>query len=107
MQTIRVCGSRYSGGPLDFDREIDPLYKIPPIYPRSALAVGKSGYTIVEFTVDEFGQTEDFKIIETTDKVFNKASIKALSKFRYAPSIRDGKRVRTEGLKHKITFVVD
>lgn len=90
--------------PLDFDREIEPLYKVRPYYPRKALSLGRSGYTILEFSIDEFGQTGNFKVIETTDKFFNKTSIEALSKFRYAPSIRGGKRVKTEGLKHKISY---
>ena len=90
--------------PTDFDRELDALYKILPTYPHKALAAAKEGYVIAEFIVDEFGQVKDIEIIETTDDVFNKASIKALSKFRYAPTIKDGKRVETEGVLHKVSF---
>ncbi|VAV91970.1 hypothetical protein MNBD_ALPHA01-1345, partial [hydrothermal vent metagenome] len=42
-----------------------PLYKIPPTYPRNALVSRKEGYIIAEFTVDELGQVEDLKVIET------------------------------------------
>ncbi len=87
--------------PLDFDRELRPLYKIPPTYPRNALVSRKEGYIVAEFTVDELGKVEDLKVIETTDKVFNKEALAALSKFRYAPTIRDGERVKTKGVLHK------
>ncbi len=30
----------------------------------------------------------------------------ALAQFRYAPSIKDGERVKTEGVLHKITFQI-
>ena len=56
-----------------------------------------------DYKVD-LGQVEDLKVIETTDKVFNKEALAALSKFRYAPTIRDGERIKTKGVLHKVTF---
>jgi len=92
----------------DFNRDLDPLYKIAPTYPDWAQMAGMSGYIIAEFTVDEFGQVRDIKTIGGKNiKTFEKSAYKALSQFRYAPTIRDGKRVRTEGVKHKITFKME
>ena len=89
--------------PLGFDREIDPLYKRVPTYPRS----NRSGYIIAEFTVDEFGQVKDIKTLRGENiKTFEKSAHKALSQFRYAPSIKDGKRVETKGVLHKVTFTI-
>ena len=91
--------------PLGFDREIDPLYKIVPTYPQNASRSGKEGYIIAEFMVDEFGQVKDIKTLEGENiKYFEKEAHKALSQFRYAPSVKDGKRVTTEGVLHKVTF---
>lgn len=90
--------------PLDFDREIDPLYKVLPIYPQSR----RDGYIIAEFTVDKFGQVKDIKTLEGENvKIFEKNAHKALSQFRYAPRIKDGKLVKTEGVKHKVRFTFD
>ncbi|GEM_PF-754096 len=91
--------------PIDFNREIKPLYKTRPKYPRSALMSGKSGHIIAEFTVDEFGQVKDIKTLHGENiKTFEKEAHEALSKFRYAPSTKDGVRVKTEGVLHRITF---
>ncbi|PCI34469.1 MAG: hypothetical protein COB54_01410 [Alphaproteobacteria bacterium] len=91
--------------PLDFDRELDALYKISPKYPYSAQKDGRQGHIIAEFTVDEFGQVKDIKTLEGKNiRTFEKSAHKALSQFRYAPSIVDGKRVETKGVLHKITF---
>jgi len=91
--------------PTDFDRELDPLYKITPTYPMTAQRRGQSGYIVAEFTVDAFGQVKDIKTLEGENvKAFEKEAHKALSKFRYAPSVIDGQRVKTEGVLHKITF---
>jgi len=91
--------------PTDFDREIDPLYKVSPTYPRSALLSGKEGHIIAEFTVDELGQVKDIKTLEGKNvKAFEKNAHKALSQMRYAPSIKDGKRIKTEGVLHRVTF---
>ncbi len=83
-----------------------PLYKLVPNYPRVASRYQKGGYVIAKFTVDEEGRVKDIKIIETTDKVFNGEAVTALSKFRYAPSIKDGKPVKVFDIKHKLSFVM-
>lgn len=91
--------------PTDFDREIDPLYKVSPKYPQRGATSFKQGYIISEFTVDEFGQVKDIKTLEGKNiKFFEKSAHNALSQFRYAPSIKDGKRVKTEGVTHKIIY---
>lgn len=93
--------------PEDFDREINPLYKIAPTYPMSALRSRREGYIIAEFTVDELGQVIDIKTLEGKNvRVFEKNAHEAVAKFRYAPSIRDGKRIKTIGVKNKITFIM-
>ncbi|PHZ85864.1 TonB family protein [Paremcibacter congregatus] len=91
--------------PTDFDREIDPLYKIAPTYPLSAARSGKEGFVIAEFVVTASGQVENIKTLEGENiRDFEKAAHEALSKFRYAPSIQNGQRVRTEGVLHRVTF---
>ncbi len=82
------------------------LYKIAPNYPVTARRHEKGGYVIGKFTVDEEGRVKDIKIIETTDKVFNDEAVSALSKFRYAPSIKDGKPVKAFDVLHKMSFVM-
>ncbi len=94
--------------PVGFEREIEPLYKVIPVYPHSAERSQSEGYIIAEFIVDEFGQVKDIKTLEGENvKTFEKAAHEALSKFRYAPSIKDGERVKTEGVLHKVTFKME
>jgi len=84
-----------------------PIYKIAPMYPRKAQMMGKGGEVVVAFTVNEIGQVEDVKVIESSDTVFNKAAIKAALKFIYIPFVKDGKRVKTHIAEHKITFEME
>lgn len=104
-KSTKHCIALATERPTDFDREIKPLYYTSLVYPMSARRSGKEGYIIAEFTVDEVGQVVDIKTIEGQNiGVFEKNAHKALSKYRYAPSIKNGKRVKTEGVLLRMTF---
>jgi len=83
-----------------------PIIKVAPLYPREAERKGLSGYVVAAFTVDEFGRPKDLRIVETTNEIFNKPSLRAASKFRYEPAVVDGKSVKVENVLHRITFEI-
>ncbi len=100
--SIAIAKARPSG----HQSNILPLYKVAPIYPRKAFFAKKQGYVIVKFTVNQKGEVESPKVIETTDEVFNRAAVESVLKFRYAPSIIGGVPVKTDGVLHKVTFEI-
>jgi TonB family protein len=45
-----------------------PLYRINPKYP----ALQRSGYVVLNFTVNESGQVTNIKVVESTRSIFEK-----------------------------------
>ena len=90
--------------PKDFDVHIDPIYRKNPKYPASAARAGRTGWAILEFVVDENGITRNIGIVESSSNAFEKNSIEAVANFRYAPSVKDGKIVPTEGVRIRMEY---
>lgn len=86
-----------------------PIKKVPPLYPRTALARGINGYTVAEYTVDVNGKTKDITIIEEyPEGYFGKESIKAAKQFLYKPYIGpDGLPVEMHNLRNRFTFYIN
>lgn len=93
-----------------FDIFEEPLYREPVKLPGHRSNAGPlqnnvdKERVLVEFGIDEEGRTKKVKILETTDKRFNKNTIEAIKKFRYAPRVIDGKILETDGVQYEITF---
>jgi len=93
--------------PFESNQSFFPIYKKPPVYPKSALSRGKQGYVIVEYSVDEKGFVRDPRVVAIEgDKVFEQASLDAVKKFRYAPRFIDGQPVAVEGVQNKVFFSI-
>ena len=102
------------------DGEYIPLFKVQPVYPRRAAERGTEGYAIVSFKLTELGTVENIRIIEgkcrsvnnrdgefTTCSMFNSASIRAASKLKYKPIVRDGRAIAVDDVPHKFTFELE
>ena len=84
-----------------------PLYKKIPRYPRNAARNGDEGYVLVEFTVTTRGTVENVQVVESDGvRDFKAAALMAVRGFRYAPAVKDGKLVETEGVRNLISFVM-
>ena len=101
---IQVAGT---GGFAASDGDYLPIVKVAPVYPRRAAERGIEGYVILEFTVTKNGTVTDIVVVETTSSLFNRAAIKAASKFKYKPKVVDGQPVDVAGVLHKITFELE
>ena len=86
------------------DGDYLPLVKVAPIYPRRAAARGLSGWVLVIFTVTSSGTVKDVRVLESTDKIFERAAIQAALRFKYRPRVVDGEPVEVTGVKHYIRF---
>ena len=95
------------GGFENVDGEYLPIVKVAPIYPRRAQSRGLSGYCIVSFTVTKLGTVTDPKIIECSSSLFERASLRAVVKFKYKPRVVNGEPIDVPGVKHKITFEIE
>lgn len=67
-----------------------------PIYPQSALRAHESGWAVVAFTIDPNGRTSDVRVTSSLPKrVFDRAAIDAVSRFRFTPALKNGEAVAT------------
>ncbi len=84
-----------------------PLYKKHPSYPRNAQRAGRDGYVLVEFSVTAIGTVANASVIESEGgKDFERAALKAVEGFRYAPAVQDGVLIETKGVRNLISFQI-
>ena len=73
------------------DRDAQPLVRIPPQYPdRCQKARMKTEIVVVEFDVTEQGQPVNPRVVNSTNTCFNRASLRAVERWKYRPKIVDG-----------------
>lgn len=65
-----------------------------PSYPIEAKTRGLAGAVTVEFTVDENGSVHDPVVVNSSDRIFEEATLRAVSKWRFEPGKRAGRVVR-------------
>lgn len=90
------------------DGEYLPIVKVAPIYPRRAQTRGIMGYCIVEYTVTTSGAIRDPVAVDCQPSgVFEKASVKAATKFKYKPRVVDGEAIEVAGVQNKFTYTLE
>jgi TonB family protein len=81
--------------------------EVAPVYPRDAMKAGTEGLVQVEFTIAPDGTTKDLRVVDSTPKkVFDKAALDSVSKWRFEPILRDGAPVAQRAVL-QVRFVVD
>lgn len=101
---VEISSSGMSSG----DGEYLPIVKVAPIYPRRAQTRGISGYCIVEYTVTTSGAIRDPRAVDCQPAgVFDKASVKAATKFKYKPRVVDGEPIEVAGVQNKFTYELE
>lgn len=97
------------GGPLiPVDNQLVIAIGFPPEYPNRALMRGIEGYAIVGFSVSAVGSVVAPYIVESEpNTVFDRSSLKAISKFKYKARMVNGRAVSTDGQRYMFTFKLD
>ena len=102
--SMEISSSGMSSG----DGEYLPIVKVAPIYPRRAQTRGISGYCIVEYTVTKSGSIRDPIAVDCVPSgVFERASVKASTKFKYKPRVVDGEPIEVAGVQNKFTYELE
>lgn len=95
------------GGGIAIARELTPLVRVPAEYPMSALSRGIEGFVLLRFTVTESGSVEDPEVLRAEPPgLFDRAAIRAVSRFKYQPQFVDGKPTRVKTYT-KLTFIME
>jgi protein TonB len=82
-------------------------FKIKPIYPYAARNMGIEGTVLAEFIVDENGDVHRIRILKSEPEKFFEESVKiALSKYKFFPGEKNGKKIKSV-CRLKINFNLD
>ena len=101
---IEIGGPLRPGVPVD-DGDEAPFVRVEPIYPAAAAERGIQGWVVVRFDVTTTGATQNVQVVDASPKrVFDRATIRAVSRWKYHPKVIDGKRQVKRGVKVKLTF---
>lgn len=79
----------------DLDRVPESIIQPSPFYPMMLKRDGITGTVRVEFVVDTSGRVLDAQVVETSHSGFNDAAIAAVSKWKFRPGTKDGRKVNT------------
>jgi len=80
------------------------LVRVPPTYPRNALARGIEGYVDVLFTVTETGNVTSPSVISASPRgVFEDVTLAAVARWRFQPVVRNGRPVAIP-CRNRFTF---
>jgi len=80
-------------------------YLINAQYPRTALQRGIEGYVDLRFDVNEQGQTKNISVLAAEPEgIFERAAVKAVSKWRYQPKTIDGVPQYFSGVTNRVRF---
>lgn len=103
-------------GPLFAERRVVPRYvdgplvlmvAAQPAYPLRAKRPGLEGFVTVRFDVNERGRAHNVAVVESSNKVFEMAAIRAAEKFRFKPKVVDGRPLPSLGVSYRFRFELD
>ena len=86
------------------DRAPLPLVRVEPRYPPKAARVGLEGWVLVTFTISTAGSVRDAAVLKSSNAVFERAAIAAVSNWKYQPQMKEGKPVETAGIQVELRF---
>lgn len=86
------------------DRDAQPLVRIEPSYPPRAAERGLEGTCAVRFDVTPDGTPTNITILNCSSSMFERASIRAVERWRYQPRIQDGVPIARRGVETEFVF---
>ena len=87
------------------DGDVVPIVRVNPQYPIRAAEQGIQGWVEVEFTISASGTVKDPVVIAAhPGRIFDRAALQAISRWRYNPKIEDGQPVERPGVQVRLRF---
>ena len=87
------------------NRNLRQIVGEPAAYPRKAIRKNIEGFVQVSFTVTKTGDVADIAIKEAKPEgYFENAVLKAVSKYKFQPRIKNDQPVDTKGVERKVVF---
>lgn len=80
-----------STAPMQIDKAVMPIVRVPPAYPRRAKILKKEGFVIVELLIDKKGNVKKVKVVKSIPKgLFDSSAIEAVYRWKFSPKMVDG-----------------
>ncbi len=87
------------------DSDPVPLVRVNPQYPARAMQRGIEGWVQLRFTVTAAGTVRDVSVEEADPpNYFEQAAVNAVRKYKYKPSVVNGKPIATEDVRVILQF---
>jgi len=86
------------------DGPLVEIMRVQPDYPIGARRRELEGWVIVEFDVLASGSVTNVVVIESSDRVFDNAAIRAAQRFRFKARVVDGVPRQTTGIRKLFRF---
>ena len=83
------------------DKDEQPILRYPPAMPPRA---DRSGHCMMHFDVSASGEPYNISAASCSQSLFKRASIKAVSRWKYRPRVQNGQAVSRTGLETRISF---
>ena len=88
--------------------EVTPLVRIEPQYPRKARMQNIEGWVTLQFNITPAGTVSGIQILDSKpSRIFDRAAVKALRKWKYRPKVEDGKPVEQKNLRVQLKFTLE
>lgn len=95
---------------MDFFSQDKPIATalVSPRYPREAMRKGVEGFVDVQFDVLQDGKTHNMSILNAQpEKIFNRAALSAVSRWKFEPKRIDGKPVTYRAMVKRVRFNIE
>jgi protein TonB len=89
------------------DRDALPLVRVEPEYPQQARQRRIEGWVQVRFTISTAGSVRDAVAVKSSHALFERNAIRAVSKWKYQPQLRDGKPAEAPGQQVVVRFKME
>ncbi len=92
------------------DGEMLPLVNVTPEYPTRAASRGIEGWCQISFTVDGSGNVveDTIRVVdEDPPNTFDRSSIRAATRFKFQPRVKDGVGVAVPNVQYVFRYVLE
>jgi periplasmic protein TonB len=89
----------------EFSQGVSIRYAPKLEWPKRAIEEAITGWVILNFTIEANGKTSNVVVIDSYPPTyFDEAAISSVSKYLFNPKIENGKSIKLENYRVKLTF---
>lgn len=108
LDTGLDLGNSLKLGPAPADNDAVPVVRVEPMYPRRAAEQFIEGWVVLQFDITPTGSTKNVRVIDSKPaRIFDRAAVQAVSKWKYNPKVIEGRSQVTRGVRVRLTFQLD